>query len=246
MIAVMHDNSTQVEEKVFKIAPGVDLVMCWCPAGEFVMGSPESEEDRDYSDEDQVKVTLSKGFWIGKYVVTQAQWQVIMGTNPSELKGENLPVVNVSWDDTQEFIANLNKLLVIEDGLEMALPTEAQWEYACRAGEEGPYSGGTIDEVAWYADNSKKTTHAVGQKKPNRWGLYDMHGNVQEWCQDFYASELVGGVDPQGAASGSERVCRGGGYDVFDFNCRAADRVYFPQFFALKCLGFRLVRSSAP
>ena len=129
----------------------------------------------------------------------------------------------------------------------MVLPTEAQWEYACRAGETGPYSGGSIDQVAWYHENSASKTHDVGTKKANTWGLHDMHGNVWEWCADWYASELKGGVDPRGAASGAGRVGRGGGWGGGANFCRVADRNDFrgPSSTSSN-IGFRVARSSVP
>ena len=213
------------EEKSLEIAPGIEMTFCWCPSGKFTMGSPESEAGRS-SDEDQVEVTLSEGFWMAKTEVTQAQWTAVFGGTRSEFKGANRPVENVSWDDVQEFLTKLNAIVGDSDGRKMVLPTEAQWEYAARAGETGPYSGGTVEEVAWYEDNSnsRSGTHEVGTKRPNAWGLYDMHGNVREWCADWYEDELEGGVDPQGAASGSYRVVRGGSWFKDAIRCRVADR----------------------
>jgi formylglycine-generating enzyme required for sulfatase activity len=193
------------------------------PAGRFTMGSASSEVDRS-SDERQVEVSLSQPFWLAKTEVTQAQWEAVMGSNPSRLKGPNLPVENVSWEDAQAYLTKLNEKGVLPDGWKFALPTEAQWEYACRAGEKGPYSGGTLDEVGWYGDNSGNQTHEVGQKKPNAWGLHDMHGNVWEWCADWYEDTLKGGADPAGPSSGVHRVRRGGSWGYDASFCRAADR----------------------
>ena len=191
------------------------------------MGSPETEEDR-FDDEDQVQVTLTKGFWMAKTQVTQKQWVAIMGDNPSYFKGDNLPVESVSWNDAQEFLEKLNEKIGNTDGGKMVLPTEAQWEYACRAGETGPYSGGTIDQVAWYDGNSGSETNSVGTKKSNAWGLHDMHGNVWEWCADWYDDSLSGGTDPSGASSGVFRVYRGGSWgNFFAAFCRAAFRGTF-------------------
>jgi formylglycine-generating enzyme required for sulfatase activity len=232
------------EERNWEIAPGVRMTFCWCPPGEFLMG-PETGGDR-FDDEDQVHVTLTKGFWMAKTQVTQKQWVAIMGDNPSCFNGDNLPVEKVSWDDAQEFLEKLNEKIVNTDGGKMVLPTVAQWEYACRAGEPGSYSGGTIDEVAWYDDNSENKTHPVAMKKPNAWGLYDMHGNVWEWCADWYDDELEGGIDPSGPASGAARVGRGGSWRTHAYFCRAAVRDYLTPSSSNDVSGFRVARSSVP
>ena len=229
------------EEKSLEIAPGIEMTFCWCPSGKFTMGSPESEAGRS-SDEDQVEVTLSEGFWMAKTEVTQAQWQAVFGGDPSEFKGANRPVGNVSWDDAQEFLTKLNAIVGDSGGRKMVLPTEAQWEYAARAGETGPYSGGTVEEVAWYKDNSGGGTHEVGTKRPNAWGLHDMHGNVWEWCADRYAGELKEGVDPQGAALGSVRVFRGGSWFGDAIFCRVAGRDWYDPSVRRYFIGFRPAR----
>jgi formylglycine-generating enzyme required for sulfatase activity len=254
------------EERVWEIAPGLIMTFCWCPPGEFMMGSPETEAGRKYN-ESQVKATLTKGFWMAKTQVTQAQWQAVMGSNPSYCSGENLPVEQISWYDTREFLTKLNNIIGSDDGGKMVLPTEAQWEYACRAGETGAYSGGTVDQVAWYKDNSGSETHAVGVKKPNAWGLHDMHGNVWEWCYDCYDYELLGnstdvawekvrnrchgwyedelckGCDPEGNM-GYYRVYRGGSCDFQTNSCRAASRDVGPPASKNISVGFRVARSS--
>jgi formylglycine-generating enzyme required for sulfatase activity len=186
-----------------------------------------------------VEVSLSQSFWLAKTEVTQAQWEAVMGSNPSEFKGPNLPVENVSWEDAQDFIAKLNEKQILPQGWKFALPSEAQWEYACRAGEKGPYSGGNLDEVGWYKDNSDSQTHDVAKKRPNALGLYDMHGNVYEWCSDWYEDTLKGGADPVGPASGVDRVFRGGSWFYDASVCRAARRNrYYPGFRYID-LGFR-------
>jgi formylglycine-generating enzyme required for sulfatase activity len=158
------------------------------------------------------------------------QWQAVMGGNPSSFKGVNLPVEHVSWADAQEFIKRVNDSGAMPSGWKFSLPTEAQWEYACRAGEAGPYSGGTIEQVAWYNSNSARRTHDVGTKKANAWGLHDMHGNVWEWCADWYDKTLPGGVDPLGPSSGVLRADRGGSWVSHAAFCRAADRRWdFPD-----------------
>jgi formylglycine-generating enzyme required for sulfatase activity len=205
------------EERDFEIAPGVSIVMCWIPPGEFLMGSPEDEEDRqsDENRERQHLVRLTKGFWLAKTQTTQAEWQAVMRNNPSAFKGNNLPVDRVSWLDvcgnesrTGGFLGAVNRLA--PQGVRFDLPTEAQWEYACRAGTAGPYYG-DLDEIAWYEESSDDITHPVGQKKPNAWGLHDMQGIVWEWCADWYGDypdDIM--VDPAGPVSGSGRVLRGG------------------------------------
>jgi formylglycine-generating enzyme required for sulfatase activity len=233
------------EEKIIEISPDVTMTFCWCPAGKFTMGSPPSEADRD-GDEDQVEVTLSRGFWMAKTEVTQAQWLAVMGANPSHFKGIDRPVEVVSWEDAQEFLSKVNAIVGNSDGGKMVLPTEAQWEYAARAGEAGRVSGGTLDDVAWYRGNSGSETHPVGTKQPNAWGLHDMIGNVSEWCADCYESELEGDVDPRGAASGALRVLRGGGWDYYADGCRVADRFNFGPSNTYDGIGFRVARSSVP
>ena len=208
------------------------------PSGSFTMGSSSNEEGAS-SDESQVEVTVSQSFWLAKTELTQAQWVAVMGSNPSEFKGLNLPVENVSWEDAQAFIAKLNEKQILPQGWKFALPSEAQWEYACRAGEKGPYSGGSLDEVGWYDGNGGSRTHGVVQKKPNALGLYDMHGNVYEWCSDWYEYTLKGGIDPVGPASGDRRVGRGGSWYVDASRCRAAFRAGFVPGYRNYDLGLR-------
>ena len=192
------------------------------------MGSPKDEEGRD-GGETQVMVHLSKGFWMARTPVTQGHWQSVMGTNPSHFQGANLPTENVSWGDAQNFIIKINEMENLPTGYHYALPTKAQWEYACRADEKGPYSGGSLDEVGWYYENSGGKTHEVGQKKANAWGLQDMHGNVWEWCADWYEYTLKGGTDPTGPSTGVYRVHRGGSWNDLASGCRAAFRNrYYP------------------
>jgi formylglycine-generating enzyme required for sulfatase activity len=228
--------------KEIEVALPKDVAMRFCsiPAGSFTMGSPEDEEGRFDEFEKQVEVTLSQPFWLAKTQVTQVQFEAIVGSNPSNFKGANLPVETVSWEDAQAYIAKLNEKGGLPEGWKFALPTEALWEYACRAGEKGPYSGGSLDEMGWYQDNSELETHEVGLKKANTWGLHDMHGNVNEWCADWQDDALKGGNDPTGPTSGYERVSRGGSFDDRAENCRAANRAWLPPDDRYDSFGFRI------
>ena len=224
----------------------VPMRFVYVPPGEFTMGSPEDEPGRD-DDERQHKVILTEGFFMQETPVTQAQWAAVMGDNPSHFKkcGPDCPVESVSWDDAQRFLKKLN-----EGGgeYEYRLPTEAQWEYACRAGTTTRYYTGDskadLKRAGWYGENSGDKTHPVGQKKPNAFGLYDMHGNVWEWCQDWFGDYPAGPVtDPTGPKCGSNRVLRGGGWYDNARYCRSADRYgYYPSFRGSR-YGFRLALS---
>ena len=196
------------------------IVFVRVPGGSFLMGSPEDEGDRR-QDEKQRKVVVSP-FLIAKYEVTQAQWQNVMGENLSRFKGDDLPVEEVSWEECRGFCEKTG----------LVLPSEEQWEYACRAGATSEYAGtGELDDMGWYKDNSGKQTHPVGQKQANDFGLYDMHGNVLEWCEDVY--------EP-----GSEyRVVRGGSSRAPARDCRSASRIPAgPSRSRLSFVGFRVVR----
>jgi len=230
------ESSRKAGERMVLPVKGVEYAFRWCPAGTFTMGSPEGELGR-FSDEKQHQVTLRRGFWMLETEVTQAMWKGITGSNPSHFKGDKLPVEQVSWEDCQKFIEQLNELKVAPSGYRFSLPTEAQWEYACRAGTTTALNSGknltdekyncpNLNELGWYYWlNENKTTHAVGQKKSNSWGLFDMHGNVWEWCLDWYGDYPNGSVtDPTGASSGSLRVLRGGGWLSDARDCRSAHR----------------------
>jgi formylglycine-generating enzyme required for sulfatase activity len=187
---------------------GVTMTLVSIPAGSFSMGSKSGDEKPVHT------VTFTKPFYLGKYEVTQEQWQAVMRANPSHFKGDKLPVEQVNWDNCQEF---LKKLQSKSPGLKLSLPTEAQWEYACRAGSKTEYVSGDdasgLGEYAWFYASFRGTTHDVGVKRPNAWGLYDMHGNVWEWCQDWYGAYAAGAAkDPSGASSGIGRVIRGGAW----------------------------------
>jgi formylglycine-generating enzyme required for sulfatase activity len=224
-------------------APSAGLEMIWCPPGNFTMGSPPNEDGRstDY-DETPHPVTLTHGYWLGKFLVTQSQWEKLMGTTIAQQRdltryptwpivgqGTDYPIYYVSWDEAvafcQKLTAQERAAGRLPPGWHYALPTEAQWEYACRAGttgatyagelhsvpaEDGARTSATLDPIAWYLANSDKTTHPVGQKLPNPWGFYDLLGNEGEWCADWYGVYPTGAVtDPTGPAKGRERVIRG-------------------------------------
>lgn len=216
------------------------------PSGEFNMGSPSGEEDRDDDEGPVHKVTIEESYYLGKYEVTQEQWREVMGSNPSHFKGDDLPVEQLSWYDAQEFIKKLNE----KEGTDKyRLPSEAEWEYACRAGTTTRYSFGNdeskLKDYAWYRDNSNQKTHPVGQKKPNLWGLYDMHGNVWEWCQDM-GHDDYNGAPSDGSAwedgNDSFRVTRGGCRLSDAGVCRSASRGSYDIDYRNYFLGFRVLR----
>ena len=204
------------------------------------MGSTSEEADGD--EQPLTRVRISRAFELGKHEVTQAEWEALMGSNPSffEECGGDCPVEQVSWDDVQEFIGSLNAL---EGEARYRLPTEAEWEYAARAGTTGDRYAGDLDAIAWYGEGLDGSTHPVGQKAPNALGLHDMLGNVWEWVQDWYGGYPGGSVtDPQGPASGSVRVLRGGSWFYLAWYCRASYRHHDPPGFRNDDLGFRLLR----
>ena len=217
--------------------PGIGLEMLRVSPGTFMMGSPISEPDR-YNDETQHRVTLTKPFWLGKYEVTQGQWKAVMGDNPSHFSGNNHPVENVSWEDAIAFCRKLNQMDGKKpQGYLYSLPTEAQWEYACRAGTSSATAFG--DSLSSRDANFKrgfsfgsaakgsylKRTTTVGSYPPNAWGFYDMHGNVWEWCHDWYGDYAGSSVtDPVGPSSGTYRVSRGGSWINIGEDCRSVNR----------------------
>jgi sulfatase modifying factor 1 len=230
---------------------GIELV--YIPAGSFTMGSPQGEEGRDGDEGPQHQVTLSQGFYLGKTEVTQAQWEKVTGKNPSDFQnaGPTAPVENVSWDDCQAFCK--------EAGSGLRLPLEAEWEYACRAGTTTAFHYGDSLDASManfdgdypYGEGKKgeyrETTIAVGQFKPNAWGLYDMHGNVWEWCQDWIGDYPAGAVrDPRGPDSGADRVLRGGGWYNFARYCRSASRNGRRPDYRIRNFGLRVARSAPP
>jgi sulfatase modifying factor 1 len=213
----------------------IGMKFVWIPPGTFLMGTPKEEVGRD-PNETQHKVTMTKGFYMGVYTVTQEQWQEVMGNNPSYFKGEkNLPVETVSWDDSQDFLKKLREKDKDKKGYR--LPTEAEWEYACRAGTTTPFHFGetiSTDQANYRGDlvygNGKKgayrqKTMPVGSFPANAWGLYDMHGNGFQWCQDWYGDYPQNDtVDPRGPENGQDRVLRGGSWYLGPVHCRSAFR----------------------
>ena len=224
------------------VKDGISIDMVRVEAGTFTMGATAEMKDPWDSEKPTHRVTLTNDYYIGKYEVTQALWQTVMGNNPSKFKGDNLPVEHVSWKDCQKFLSKLNRIT----GKMFRLPTEAEWEYAARGGNKSrgyQYSGSNnLSDVAWYDDNSGNKTHAVGTKQPNELGIYDMSGNVLEWCQDRYGKyNSSSQINPTGVNSGSNRVFRGGRGNAR--SCRSSFRFGITPRFRNKYLGLRLVLS---
>ncbi|MBQ0121843.1 MAG: SUMF1/EgtB/PvdO family nonheme iron enzyme [Bacteroidales bacterium] len=220
---------------------GANYPMVYVQAGTFTMGATSEMEDPLDYEKPTHQVTLTYDYYIGKTEVTQALWKAVMGNNPSEFKGDNLPVESVSWNDCQKFISKLNSMT----GQSFRLPTEAEWEFAARGGNYSnhyQYSGSNkLGDVAWYDGNSGMKTHAVATKQPNELGLYDMSGNVWEWCSDWYGKYRSSSqTNPTGPSSGSGRVFRGGGF--FDAGyCRSSFRNYDAPDYSPSIPGLRLV-----
>lgn len=263
--AIRKEEAKRKEEEAAKKRPGalvknsIGMELVYVPAGSFMMGSEKYLKDGPAH-----QVTIREGFYMGRYEVTQAQWQAVMGSNPSEFKGDNLPVEQVSWNDAQKFI---QKLSAMNDGYIYRLPSEAEWEYACRAGATGDYAG-NLDSMAWYANNSGRAfidadaifhtassyetpmrengdqPHPVGQKQPNGFGLYDMHGNVWEWCEDRY-HENYNGAPTDGSAwesgGGQDRVIRGGSWYSRAEELRSSYRYRWDTDSFRSYFGFRVV-----
>lgn len=239
------------------VVVGVTQQMRFIPAGSFMMGSPLAENGQGNY---QCKIILTHAFWLGSSTCTQGLWQQTMKENPSHFKGDpNLPVECVSWNDCRDFIDQVNMLV---ESAHARFPTEAEWEYACRAGTTGPYSATDLDSIAWYNKNSGGTTHPVMTKTPNPWGLYDMHGNVLQWCwnwdsgYDIPDKPYVGSaIDPQGPkygwegnvlSSASKRIIRGGSWCSAANEIRSADGNYDSPDARGSSLGFRVCISALP
>jgi len=236
-LAVVAQEVKPGKVEVVDLGKDVKLEMVLIPAGKFMMGSPESEKERS-DNEKQHEVTLTKSYYMGKYEVTQEQWESVMGKNPSDTKGAKLPVTNVSWEDCQEFIKKLNAKT---DG-GYRLPTESEWEYACRAGTSTAYSyGASLTKSD--ANISGSSIKTVGNYKPNAFGLYDMHGNVWEWCEDWHGEYPFAVTDPKGPAKGEGRVLRGGSFDSGGLAARSSNRIVSSPTFRDCSNGFRLART---
>ena len=233
------------ENRKFSVG-GVLFTMVYVEGGTFTMGATTEQTTEADSDERPThKVTLSD-YYIGETEVTQALWHAVMGTNPSYFTGDNNPVEKVSYTDCIEFIDKLNEMFSGRlNGMKFALPTEAQWEFAARGGNKSrgyKYSGSSfIGDVAWYDNNSDSKTHPVAQKRPNELGLYDMSGNVWEWCRDWYGGYSSSSqTNPIGPTNGSYRVIRGGSWYYNARDCRVSNRFNFNPSISINYLGFRL------
>jgi len=230
------------------------------PAGEFMMGcskgdtmcdmhdptSPLKDFFKDLSESPAHMVKITKPFELGKYVVLQAQWQTVMGANPSTFQGAayspgNYPVENISWNQVQEFLTKINAM---NDGFKYRLPTEAEWEYAARAGTTGPIAGDSLDAVAWYDQKGGAHTHPVGTKAANAWGLFDMQGNVWQWVQDSYSDYKKNAVSDPLNTKGDKKVLRGGAWDLEAIEMRVSNRFAIPPILKNNSAGFRLVREA--
>jgi len=229
---------------------GVKLDLMLIPAGEFIMGSPRSEEGRYDTEGPQHQVRIKEAFYMGKYAVTQVHWQVVMGANPARFRdSDNLPAERVSWYDCVAFCSTAST----HTGRPVRLPSEAEWEYACRAGSSSVYYfGDSRDELglyAWYRDNAREVSHPVGSKQPNAWGLYDVHGGIDEFCQDVWHSSYDGAPDDGSAwlqgGDPDRRILRGGSWYDIAQHCRSAHRNAYPRSQPSEDHGFRVVVSLA-
>jgi formylglycine-generating enzyme required for sulfatase activity len=238
----MADESSMPKTTRLFLGHGVPLELNLIPAGQFLMGSTDFEEKRDDDEGPLHQVIISRPFYMGINQVTQEQYEAVMGVNPSDFKGARNPVEEVSWYDAVAFCTILSE----NAKQKVRLPTEAEWEYACRAGSRTRFSFGDDDDklgdYAWYLDNSGRKARTVGLKKPNPWGLYDMHGNVWEWCSDWYADSYVNtaNCDPQGPPNGSTRVLRGNSWISYAWGCRSALRYGYDPSYRSNKFGFRV------
>jgi formylglycine-generating enzyme required for sulfatase activity len=239
------ERAVQAEGLSIDLGGGTTMEFVLIPAGSFYMGSPPEEKDRSSGEGPVRRVQITKPLYIGKYEVTQAQYKAVVGSNPSHFSGADLPVESVSWQEAMLFCDKLTNSY----GSHFRLPTEAEWEYACRAGSQSRFSYGDdpdyaqLAQYAWYDDNSDEKTHSVGQKKPNKFGLYDMYGNVWEWCSDWYTDSYrnMTTVDPTGPSSGEHRTLRGGSWYNNAGRCRSAARSLGTPGNRFTSSGFRVV-----
>jgi formylglycine-generating enzyme required for sulfatase activity len=236
------------------IIPTCGVKLSWVAPGRFQMGSSAAEAGRSNDEGPQTLVTISRGFWLGTFMTTQEEWKAVaegvagLNGEPSFFRGSRLPVEQVSWEDCQKWLQQLNEVEArrLPRSFQYRLPTEAEWEFACRAGSSTRFHFGDADgklgDYAWYSQNSGGQTHPVGEKKPNGWGFYDTHGNAWEWCQDRYGGPLPGGniTDPKGPAAGLNRVFRGGSWGIAPPRCRSAYRVWNKPAYRDYTLGFRI------
>lgn len=239
-------NVTKPKTITIHLKKGISIEMMKVEAGSFIMGETSEKEVSDEDEKPAHEVIVSQNYYLGKYEVTQEVWKAVMGNvyNPSKFKGANLPVEMVSWQDCQKFLAKLNRMT----GLQFRIPTEAEWEFAARGGKESKgylYSGSdNIADVAWYFANSNSKTHPVGLKKANELGLYDMSGNVMEWCQDWYGRYgSLSQKDPVGSYAGTLRINRGGCWSSYPRFCRSSSRNKLQPDDRYSNLGFRLALS---
>ncbi|WP_370575246.1 formylglycine-generating enzyme family protein [Methanomethylovorans sp.] len=241
-------DETGISPDVYTNSLGMDLIPI--PAGEFYMGSLSDENNWYRNERPLHKVSMVNGFFLGRYQVTQKQWTDIMGVNPSRIPGDDRPVDRISWSEAQEFIRRLNEK---EATGKYRLPTEAEWEYACRAGTDSRYSfgdeGSELSDYGWYSENESTGAYPVGRKKPNPWGLYDMHGNLWEWVQDRYHDNYEG-APADGSAWGEAAsnakvlyVLKGGSWITSAVGCRSASRYYYsPDGRRSRRIGVRIAR----
>jgi formylglycine-generating enzyme required for sulfatase activity len=232
--------------------------LVWIPPGTFIMGSSEDEKDRRSNEGPETQVTISRGFWMAKYETTLAQYRLLTGKAPRRLPFSNVednwPVTEVTWEKVNDFCALLNQeernSNRLPEGYEYRLPTEAEWEYACRAGTKQRFSFGDdpayaqLEAYAWYSSNSTATPHPVGTRLPNPWGLYDMHGNALEWCLDYQQHPGGSASDPVGSISDPRHAMKGGAWNAPGSSCRSAFRhttLNLDGRWALNEVGFRVV-----
>ena len=223
-------------------AAPVKITYAKIPAGEFMMGCSKGDAMCEEKEKPAHMVKITKPFELGTYVVTQAQWMSVMGSSLSCYKGDNLPAENISWNQVQEFITKINSL---NDGYKYRLPTEAEWEYAARAGTTGPIAGDSLDAVAWYDQKGGPRTHPVGTKAANAWGLYDMEGNVWQWVQDAYSEYKKNAVSDPLNTKGDTKVLRGGSWSDSAAAARVSNRFSVAPNLKNNNAGFRLVREAA-